>query len=450
MRVARASAWALGCLVVGALGAAFVARSPSHGRALAAEPHAYGAMPSLGAGATYESAKAELLARTTNAEMLAKGSPESFNRLADAAGYRLDYARLSGDYASYSVAEAHLAAAFVAVDLRGVRSGETKTGPFLLKAQLDYTLHRSKAAIADLEGPERDARLADDHGLLADVLALRGAATFALGDYEAGLASLREAVLLAPRAGHHERLAIALAKVGEDDEALRLLSQTPGATPRARAWLALQRAEIHHERGRLTEARRELEAARDAFPGDWHTDEHLAELDVEEGKHDAARRAYESLVARTGDPEFMDALAGLVALTAKDRAADLRRRAHAIYMDRLTKLPEATYGHALEHALREVADPAFAVTIAEKNRDLRPNGEAYTRLAQAYYRAGRTSDAVAAIRVVLASRWTSGESYATAAVVLTAHGDTKGARAADEKGVARDPYAGPRLAWLPR
>ncbi len=434
---AIAAAGTLSALVVA------LSRTPAAG---AAEPHARGALPSRGQAADYASAREQLASRVHVAETLAEGSPESFNRLADAAGYRLDYARLTGDYASYAAAQAHVNAAFAAVERRGLAGDTTFVGPRLLKAQLDFTLHRNDEAIRALSGPELEARSSDDPHLLAEIVALRGAALFGSGHYEDGLAALREAVRTSPSPSHVQRLSLALAKVGEDDEALHGLAETSSDPPRTRAWLALARADVHLGRGRRREARREIEAARAAFPGDWHADEHLAELDAEEGHLASARNAYESLVARTGDPEFMDALAHLV--EEPDRAKSLRARAHALYMERLALLPEATYGHALEHALHEVSDPAFAVSLAEKNRDLRPDGEALTRLSQAYFRARRTDDAASTIRLVRASRWTSAESLATAELVLRAIGDVQGAIEAGRRARAIDPNAPARVHWL--
>jgi tetratricopeptide (TPR) repeat protein len=440
---------ALGTFGVVASAAAVVAlvgalhRTPPAG---AAEPHAHGALPSRGQAADFASAREQLAARMHVAESLAQGSPESFHRLADAAGYHLDYARLTGDYASYAAAQAHVAAAFAAVERRGLGGRTSFTGPHLLKAQLDFTLHRNEEALRELSTLELDARSADDPSLSADVLALRGAALFGTGRYDEGLGALREAVRTSHAPSHAQRLSLALAKVGEDEEALRGLVDSPDDPPRTRAWLALARADVHLGRGRRVEARREIEAARVAFPGDWHADEHLAELDADEGHLASAKNAYESLVARTDDPEFMDALARLV--EDPERAKSLRARAHALYMERLARLPEATYGHALEHALHEVADPSFAVALAEKNRALRPDGEALTRLAQAYFRAGRVDEAVRTIGLVQASRWTSAESLATAEVVLRASGDEPGARVAGERARALDPNAPARVVWL--
>ncbi len=399
---------------------------------------------------TYDGAVAELLARTANAEMLAASSPESFHRHAEAAGYRLDYGQLTGDYAGYIAAEAHMAAAFAAVERRGVPAAQTGTGPFLLKAQLDYTLHRFTSTLKDLDAPERDAAQTHDRALLAEIKALRGSATFARGDYDAGLALLREAERLDASPSHRQRLALALAKIGEESEALTRLAPVPGAATsrRGQAWAALQRALIDLAHGRRAEARVKLGAAAALFPGYWLVEEHLAELDADEGQTEAAKAAYRRLVERTGDPEYMDALARLVAREAPDEARSLVARASAIHGDRLARLPEAAAGHALEHMLRMDPDPTRAVTLAEKNRDLRPDGEALTHLAQAYLRARRIDDAKREIGKVLASRWVSGETYATGALVHRASRDETTARALEAKALRENRYAIESLAWL--
>jgi tetratricopeptide (TPR) repeat protein len=401
--------------------------------------------------ATFNDARVQLLARAENAEGLAIRSPESYSRHADAAGYRLDYAQLTGDYDAYVAADRHIAGAFSAVERRGIPTESTGTGPFLLKAQIDYSLHRFGKVSEDLDPPERDATANHDAKLLAEVKALRGVATFGRGEYDAGLALLREAETLDKNPSHRQRLALALAKVGEDDEALRTLREAAdsAATPRSKCWAFLQQGIIHLERGRRAEARERFEAARKAFPGFWLVDEHIAELDTLEGDLSAAKAMYTVLVQRTNDPEFVDALADLVADSAPDEAKQLRANADALYAERLAKLPEASYGHALEHFLHHGA-PARAVEIAEKNRDLRGDGEARTRLAQAYFLAGRVVDARREMKAVLASRWVSSEAFATAAIVLRS-GDAGEQRAADEaekRGALRNPHALEQIRWL--
>jgi Tfp pilus assembly protein PilF len=95
-------------------------------------------------------------------------------------------------------------------------------------------------------------------------------------------------------------------------------------------------------------------------------------------------------------------------------------------------------------------EPARAVAIAEKNRTIRPDGEARTRLAQAYLRAGRSADARAEIDKVIATSWSSGETWATAALVFGACGDAAASTEASAKAKAIDPFASESVAWLAR
>ena len=93
-------------------------------------------------------------------------------------------------------------------------------------------------------------------------------------------------------------------------------------------------------------------------------------------------------------------------------------------------------------------DAARGVAIAQKNLALRPNGEARTRLAQAYVRAGRIADARTAIAHVLATKWVSAETYATAAIVHRLAHDDAAANALESKAKSLNEHAPEQLAWL--
>jgi tetratricopeptide (TPR) repeat protein len=392
---------------------------------------------------SYDAAVEDLASRKKLAVVMADAAPGSWSRRAQAATAELSYAELTGDYSAYAAADRSLAEAF-----RVARASidDDAVGPLLLKAQLSYELHRLPDALASLRVPEEQAKFFHNKKLQAEIVSLRGAVKFQQGEYEEGLKTLRESVELEPTAGHRQRLAIALAKIGGDEEATRIFDETTreAHAPRARAWIELQRAQMDLARGWRVEGRRRLELARALFPGFWQTEEHLAELDAEEGRDEVAIASYRSLVARTNDPEFMDALARLVAQRDPGEARALLERSNAIYEERLAMLPEASYGHALEHFLRMVEDPKRAVEIAEKNRALRPNGEAKTRLAQAYLRAGRVADAREVILEVTSSAWVSAESYATAARVL---GGAEG-QAMEAKARALNAHALDEIDWL--
>jgi tetratricopeptide (TPR) repeat protein len=408
------------------------------------------AAPAEAPAGSFDAAVAESKRQRKLAEVMADGAPGSWSRRAAAASAEMGYAQLTGDYEGYYAADRSLTEAF-----RVARASidDEAVGPLLLKAQLDYELHRLKPALASLRVPEQQAEFFHDQKLLAEITSLRGAITFALGSYDDGLAMMRRSIQLDPTSGHKQRLAIALTKVGGDAEATRIFDETSDGSkpPRHMAWIELQRAKLALEHGDRAEGRSHLEKANALFPGFWQTEEHLAELDAEEGHTDRAIASYRALVAKTSDPEFMDALSRLLADRDPAEAHRLRDRSNALYDDRLARLPEASYGHALEHFLQMAPageDPARAVEIATKNRDLRPNGEARTRLAQAYVKAGRIREAREEIAKVTSSKWISAESYATAAIILRLSGAD--ASTMEAKALAINPHALEELDWLAR
>lgn len=402
--------------------------------------------------ASYAEAVRVLSERRARAEALAARSPESASRQAQVAAYALDEGQLTGDYGAYQAAVRSIELAFVVAARRGGSGdgAQVSVGPHLLRAQIHFTLHRLRDAQVDLQAPYSEAEFFHDTTLHAETKALAGATTFGLGDYDRGLALLREAVALAPdEASHAQRLALALAKIGGVDEARTLLdgAEKRVHAPRGRAWLELQRSLLDLERGERARARTHLTRAQTLFPGWWLVDERLAELDADEGRVVEATEGYRSLVTRTHDPEHIDALSRLLLDREPARARALADEAQSLYEQRLTRLPEATYGHGIEHFLLGGRDPKRTVEIAEKNVALRPDGEARSRLAQAYATAGRLEEAAREIRKVIDSRWTSAESFATAAWVLERVGDRAGAAKARGRAIAIDPHAEARLAW---
>jgi tetratricopeptide (TPR) repeat protein len=390
---------------------------------------------------SYETAKSELAAKRKQAETMADAEPGAWSRRAGVAAVTMGYAQLTGDYDAYLDADHALTRAF---GIARATIDDENVGPLLMKAQLDYELHRLEPALAALAPVEKQATYFHDQQQLAEIVSLRGAITFQQGKYDEGVALLEKSIALSPTPAHEQRLAIALAKLGKADEADGILAKTRAMTdaPRSLAWIELQRGKLALEHGKRDAGRRHLENALTLFPGWWQPTEHLAELDAREGHTDRAIAAYRGLVAQTNDPEFMDALAAL----APDPA--LSERSNAIYEERLVKLPEASYGHALEHFLEFSTDAKRAVEIAHENVALRPNGEARTRLAQAFVRAGRITEARAEIANVLASQWVSAESIATAAIAARLAHDEATATKLETQAKAINPHALEELDWL--
>jgi thioredoxin-like negative regulator of GroEL len=88
-----------------------------------------------------------------------------------------------------------------------------------------------------------------------------------------------------------------------------------------------------------------------------------------------------------------------------------------MFRAQLRDLPETVYGHALDHFLEVEPDADTAVALAERNRDLRPNGEARTQLARAYLKAGRLAEAAAELDAVAGTAWCSAQTERVAAEV---------------------------------
>ena len=404
------------------------------------------ARSSSGAEATYDGAVDAARSRTKRAAVMADVTPGSWSRRADVASAELGYARLTGDYEAYERAERSLDEAF---RIARASIDDPASGPLLLRASLDYELHRLDVALERLDAPARRAEALGDQPLSAEVQSLRGAVTFAMGRYDEGLGMMRRSVELDPSAPHKQRLALALAKVGQHEEADRILAETEplSKTPLAQAWVSLERGKIALAHGRHFDGRKHLERAQLAFPGYWVTEELLAHVDTEEGNKDRAIETYRALVERTGAPELMDHLAALIAEQAPEEAQALLDRSDRIYEDRLARLPEVTYGHALEHYLRWAPDAERAVELAEKNVAQRPNGEARTLLAQAYIRAGRIREAWDESQRVVGSKWVSADAFATAAVAARL-ADDPAATELEEAANGINHHAMREIAWL--
>jgi len=328
-----------------------------------------------------------------------------------------DRAKLTGDYDDYVRAQEALERAF------GV-AGEG-VGPFMSRAYLNFTLHRLDRAEADLDTVEGAALVTATTRNQA--MALRADIAFHRGEFEEAerLHRLSERVQETPASAF--RVAYDLWQTGRWQQADNWLETAAErvlpSDPRTAAWMSLQRGLMDLDRGRYTDALAHYQMADEQFGGWWLVQEHIAEIQVCLGQLDDAERRYRAVVEQTGNPELMDALADL--LEERGEAAEatvFRARALATFERQLEQLPEAAYGHALEHFLAH-GTPERALELAEANFALRPGGEATVRLSQALLRSGRASDARERLGPLLETTYDTAELHATAAVVFRAAGD---------------------------
>ena len=366
----------------------------------------------------------------------AEASPKSALVLDRVAGGYMSRARLTGDYADYAKAEEYLDRAFAIHD--------TGFGPFMTRAQLNYTLHRLDRVDADVE---RGAKLENTTAAkIAGVTMFRGKLAFQRGRYAEALQAYEASIAGDESSANLSALAEYRWKTGDFAAAEDLYVRADGryhAPPtEPHAWNHLMRGLMDLDRGRYDEALVHYRDAASWLDGYWLIDEHIAEVQTLMGNTEEAKALYLDIIARTNNPEFMDAMAGILAQEGKAaEAQDYVARARKRYEELMAKYPEAAYGHALEHYLEFGDDAAFVVDLAEKNHALRPNAEAKVLLVQAYLKAERVPDAKRVIGEALATPWSTADLHATAARVFRAAGDAAKADEELAKAKAIDPHA---------
>ena len=192
------------------------------------------------------------------------------------------------------------------------------------------------------------------------------------------------------------------------------------------AWTHLQLGLMDLDRGRYEEALAHYRDADTVVPGYWLVHEHIAEVTLLLRDRALAAAIYDKVIEDThGSPEFLDARAEMLREDGDEPgAAALIARAREAYEARLARFPEATYGHALDHFLT-FGPVDRAVDLAEKNHALRPNGEAKTKLIQAWMQAGKKAEAAVLADELAASSWRTAEGHAAIAAAWDAVGRTQ-------------------------
>jgi tetratricopeptide (TPR) repeat protein len=376
---------------------------------------------------------ARIDAEVRSLERIAAARSDDWLNLEQVASLYLRRAALSADYDDYGRAQD-------AID-RAFRAG-AGVGPYLVRAQLNYTLHRLDRVTPDLDAIERGVIVPPP--VRAAVAALRANVAFHSGRYAEARAAYERIAREDPSAENLAALAQYRWKTGDFDGADALLAraQREAATraPEVRGWLCLVRGLLELDRGRWPDA---LSHYRDGLthrPGYWLLEEHEAEILSLQGELDRARARYLDLIERTHNPEFMDALADLESRRGDRASADRWiARARAVYDARLARFPEAVAGHAVEHFLAH--DPARAVAVAEANVRARPGGEAQVHLARAYLAVGRAREAQSVLDRVLATPWRTAELFAAAHETARALGRADDAQRHRRAALALDPHA---------
>ena len=346
-----------------------------------------------------------------------------------------------------------LARAQVAMD-RAFAVARPGAGPHLTQALVHFSAHRLGKAQSALDAIAR-YKSAPPITEQADAEALRGDIAFYRGDLQSARGYYGKAEQILPGEGTAFRRAILAWRTGNRAEADRQFQLADHAnrvpTARGRSNLLLQRAALALEFGDREAAAKLISSADSLYPGDWRLAMRKAQLAALDDKMAQATQDFEAIAERTGNPEPMDIVAGL----ARNRgAADQSRRwaarAGAIWKQRIAILPEANWGHALEHELA-FGDPKLALVYAARNHRARPYGDALIGLAKAWLANGRADYAAALIARVNASGWQTVEQHLVGADALALLGQGEAAEAERNKATALNPRAlerNPAFVWL--
>lgn len=349
----------------------------------------------------------------------------------------VERARLTGNYDDYARAEALLAR------LPGPSLATDRV--CLAKAKLHYSLHRLALAKTVLDGCPTVAGTVEDLGLRADI-------AFYSGRYKDAATIYRALVNQAGTPQTYIQLALYSAKTGSPGEALAFLEAAEkryhGGSAILQSWLALQRGLVELDRGRYDEARALFTLADERLPGHWLNEEHLAEIASLKGDRAAAKRLYETVVRKTGAPEYLDALGAIEAEAGNTQAArQLLTRAEAAYTERAKRFPEAIAGHALDHYLSAAPDPTRALTLAKANFANRPHGDAAIGLAKAQLFNGQAKAAAALLEQQIALGWDTAELYWTLSLAAKAAGDATRTKTAGLEALRRNPQSATQYAF---
>lgn len=354
-------------------------------------------------------------------------------------------ARLTGSFDDFAAAGTAYEEAF--------RFAPAGAGPHLERASWNFAVHRLNRVAPDLAAVDRD--VVPDDAIVAAALGLRGDLAFYSGRYPEALNFYNRAEARMPSLATEVKLANYYARFGDPDRALALLDQADarvtGPQQQLRSFIEMRRGVVELGRGDWDRAEAHFNRADAIFPGYWLVEEQRATMRGLRGDTRGAAAIFQRMAARGDMPDALDGLAGL-ARGAGDLAASQRwaAQAGAAWDKRLTILPEAALGHALDHLLA-FGDPARALEVAKHNYSIRPYGDAATGLAWAYLVNHRPADALTAIGPTLAAGWAAAEAHVVASEAYLLLGRGKEAEAERAKAVAINPHAldrNPGMTWL--
>ena len=280
----------------------------------------------------------------------------------------------------------------------------------LLKANLDFKLHRLAETKRDLALAPALAGRRQGHVILADI-------AFQEGRYSEARAALETLAEEDPAWDVLARIAHIEGKMGDAEKADQLYLQAEDEITakemRSFAWVELQRGLLDLSRGRVDDALAHYEMADRAYSGYWLTAEHIGDA-LGSAAH------YERVLREVDKPEVAQKLGGL---SHDGRAEELFAHALSGYLESAERGEVHFYHHLTEYFADVRHDGGQAVKWARKDIALRDNFNTQTALAWALHCAGRSAVGVRYIERALASGVKDAGIFSKAALIFEGAGE---------------------------
>lgn len=317
-------------------------------------------------------------------ERLAANRPLTLKQRAGIAELIAMRGQFLGRIADYERAEA------LANDM--VRDAPADGIALVARARARSTFHRFDAALRDLAEAERlgfESRRIDS--LHASILQ-------ATGRYDEALAFRKGVAPTQPDIDSLGAEASVHADRGDIDEAERLFTEAPlhyrDVSPFPLAWLYFQQGLMWMREGNLERAREFFEAAHARLPAYAAAQGHLAEVEAATGNRARAVELLRPLAQTSDDPDYAAQLARILAEAGQaEEARRWRDAAAARYDELIARHPEAFADHAAEFWMFAGGDAQKALTLAQRNLDVRRTPRAYELVLQAALACGEHATA---------------------------------------------------------
>jgi tetratricopeptide (TPR) repeat protein len=328
-----------------------------------------------------------------------QAASEPADRALQKVGLLYRRASLTGDFEHFKAAEKAIDEAFAVV-------GPTED-LVVLRAQFNFKLHRLKSAEADVRALAELGTSSGLQALEAD-LALQG------GRYQEARRGYESALRINPASWDNiARLAYLQSKTGDYAGAERSYAKAQeeisAKEMRSYAWVELQKGILDFERKRYASALAHYRRAGHAYSGYWLIEEHLAEVLDLTGNTNEAIALYEKIIRTTHNPEYLNALGRIRERSDPAAAQKLYAEADQRNEQRFALYPEAAIGHLIRDALVRRTPRPDLLELAQRNCDLRPNGESKLLLARAYLKSERRAEAKRLLDEIAATPWTTPE-----------------------------------------